>query len=640
MKKLNLRKPLIALLSILMIVATTLGIMLASTVDNSVRVQAAFEPTTETIEMELGAEIRDEGKSGLRFSSYINGVWLWDLIDGAGEGATYEVGTLIIPESKLAGAELTYDNALAAKAIHTEDKWAENGLYYKVSAVLIDIPEIQYATKLVARSYVKIGDAEPVYAQNPQTRALAATASMAIANGYESEVLTGIIDKTIESVALTSGSSAEAFALPEGKEQALTVAITGKADLVEAPVASDYAISLTSDSESVTVKNSTITSVSASDEMATITANVAGKTATLQVKPTLADSNGYLIENNFWGNEKTRFIELIYGGGTNNIASNSLPQYIKEGTSSWLWSAKNQSYSCLSISYGLYRIRNYVNKIWDIDNLFYGDETLTSLSFDVYNATASDREYKIGRSVLASGKGSVWYTGTLKAGEWTTVNITREIFKNTETDSAIFGSYTGATTFSFTINDSTAEFNMYIDNIKLNYDNDSVAETADNEFEEKFYIERGYANSFIYSIYGGGKHTFTTNANSQYITEGSSSVQWRMNGQTYSALQLSYNHEDGITHIDDIFANSNVTAFSFKVYNASEKDLTYNLGQWGNYTLTGTLAANAWTTITITRADFDAIEAIFTSSIVFRVETNIATTIYLDAFEVSESPLN
>ena len=91
-------------------------------------------------------------------------------------------------------------------------------------AVLTNIPDTQYLTKLTAKAYYAV-DGVKTYVSNPQTRSVAYVASAALAAGQEDPVYTSIVDKAVPAISL-----GEDFALYVGDEK--TLAVTGGEDLV------------------------------------------------------------------------------------------------------------------------------------------------------------------------------------------------------------------------------------------------------------------------------------------------------------------------------------------------------------------------------------------------------------------------
>ncbi len=117
--------------------------------------------------------------------------------------------------------------------------------------------------------------------------------------------------------------------------------------------------------------------------------------------------------------------------------------------------------------------------------------------------------------------------------------------------------------------------------------------------------------SFVANIYGNGKVEMNTDAT--YVKEGTTSWKWTLGDGSYGALKFIYGSSTEFPHIDKIFADSTVDSFSFSVYNANRMNVEYKIGHNCNGTyggvarVTGTLVKGEWTTVTITRADYENI---------------------------------
>lgn len=257
------------------LIVDTDATLLASAQENA---EEVINVTTETFEMEDGCSVRKKAPTGIRFSTYVNDGYYGDLETAKLENATsYHFGTLIIPKFVLGTAELTetVNNVLDVKAKVWGESKAEG---YKVyHAVLTDIPNTDFDTVLVARSYVCI-DGVYTLAEETLERSIAQVASRALANNESDEdgVLLDYVDEIAESVSVDQADKL--------MQTGTTATLTG----TTAP--SGYAITWeSSDKEIVSVKDGVLTAVSAGE--ATITAKFGRKTATclVTVKDTLAD---------------------------------------------------------------------------------------------------------------------------------------------------------------------------------------------------------------------------------------------------------------------------------------------------------------------------------------------------------------
>lgn len=172
------------------------------------------DQTAGAFSMETGAEVRLDNPSGIRFITKVDQAFI-DNLEAENPDKEISFGTEIKPEGKDV-APLDIPQTVWA------DESTETVKYFK--AVLTDIPETQYLTKLTATAYYAV-DGVKTYAENPQTRSIAYVASAAIAAGNDSAELTAIIDAAVAEISL-----GEDFTLNIGEEK--TLAVTGGEDLV------------------------------------------------------------------------------------------------------------------------------------------------------------------------------------------------------------------------------------------------------------------------------------------------------------------------------------------------------------------------------------------------------------------------
>ena len=155
---------------------------------------------TEGVFHELGASVRISTDKGIRFAFGLP-------VDKTGDG--YEIGTLVIPKNVLGDAELNHNNDPADavdvdyQPIPCTKNWvpseelgtiAKDGYKY-YNAALTDIPQAEYNTVLVARSYY-LKDGVYTYS-DPVERSIGYVASAALNYGEEDEesnqILTNIV---------------------------------------------------------------------------------------------------------------------------------------------------------------------------------------------------------------------------------------------------------------------------------------------------------------------------------------------------------------------------------------------------------------------------------------------------------------
>ena len=146
----------------------------------------------DTVAMSNGAQARlkvsgeHQDKTGIRFTLLVNESWYTT-------NGQPEIGMYISRIDDL-GDDKTYDSidAIPANALHyvatnfVGDTESDNDVLM-FNAVVYDIPDDQFGTKLIANGYYKIGDATEVFANNPQTASIAKVASEFLADGLEDD---------------------------------------------------------------------------------------------------------------------------------------------------------------------------------------------------------------------------------------------------------------------------------------------------------------------------------------------------------------------------------------------------------------------------------------------------------------------
>lgn len=207
-------------------------------------------------EMETGAEVRLDDPSGIRFITKVDQAFI-DNLEAENPDKEVSFGTEIKPEGKDVAPLDIPQTVWAAESTETVK-------YFK--AVLTDIPESQYLTKLTATAYYAV-DGVKTYVENPQTRSIAYVASAAIAAGNDSAELTAIIDAAVAEISL-----GEDFTLNVGEEK--TLAVTGGEDLV---------VKFSTDNDAVATvdENGVVSAVGAGT--ANITATLGSRTASVSV---------------------------------------------------------------------------------------------------------------------------------------------------------------------------------------------------------------------------------------------------------------------------------------------------------------------------------------------------------------------
>ncbi len=168
------------------------------------------------------------------------------------------------------------------------------------------------------------------------------------------------------------------------------------------------------------------------------------------------------IEANFYASSKETLFSAVYQNAQTPEKYEDDLTYIKEGDSSWkveMGDAGTKKYAGLAFNWG----NGYEN---NLDTIF-ADQTVTSFTFDVYNAHTADIAYCIGYLVYGGTgyekDGVKRVEGTLTAGAWTTVTITREAFEGIVTD---LGSKNHDGDIVFACNDNPAA-TLYFDNFQV-----------------------------------------------------------------------------------------------------------------------------------------------------------------------------
>ena len=136
-----------------------------------------------------GGSVRMEEPYGMRFSADYSKT----LFEGETLKDGYEAGVLLVKTAELQGELVigTENSKNVTAKVWDTQKGGEK--HYRLNAVLSNIPEADFATQVTARAYLKSGD-EVTYS-NSVSRNVAQVASLAMANGYEGEVLENYVDK-------------------------------------------------------------------------------------------------------------------------------------------------------------------------------------------------------------------------------------------------------------------------------------------------------------------------------------------------------------------------------------------------------------------------------------------------------------
>lgn len=166
---------------------------------------AATAGAPSSFTLKDGASIRlVEGDSGLRFETRI----LTSELNALKAEGNVIVGTLIIPTDKLTG-ELTLDTPDAMNLVGNGTVDGDETVFY---AAIVDILPQNYARKFSARSYVKVGDGEPMYTAYSDAKNARSVHEVAVEawNGsYKNDsIVKGYLDKVVVIDAFMNQTSA------------------------------------------------------------------------------------------------------------------------------------------------------------------------------------------------------------------------------------------------------------------------------------------------------------------------------------------------------------------------------------------------------------------------------------------------
>ena len=254
---------------------------------------------SEDVFHELGASVRVAEDKGIRFA-----FGLPEHLTGDG----YEIGTLVIPKEVLGDAELNHNDDTADEVyvdylpIPCSKNWVEKSLikvetkdgYNYYNAALTDIPELNYNTVLVARSYY-VKDGEYTYS-DPIERSIGYVASAALNDGYDDKngTLAKIVETGFGDTALTIAGGKELITAEE------TLELTASNELGYLPVwssSNEKVATIDKDGNVTVVRGGEVTFT------ATIGKTTASKTVYVVGDGLYADQigmrvNGYNMTNN------------------------------------------------------------------------------------------------------------------------------------------------------------------------------------------------------------------------------------------------------------------------------------------------------------------------------------------------------
>ena len=147
-------------------------------------------PSVTTIYMSEGAEVRlksTDGEykdvTGIRFTMLVNKDYYDELTDSKltiyVDEATVKTEADMKDSAKASTSRFTYN--CEKLVTHAAGEKAQEAVY-SFNAVVAGLPSENFGTKLIANGCIKVGNSEPVFATNPQTRSISQVASSALAD--------------------------------------------------------------------------------------------------------------------------------------------------------------------------------------------------------------------------------------------------------------------------------------------------------------------------------------------------------------------------------------------------------------------------------------------------------------------------
>ena len=570
---------------------------------------ATEKPMPATFEMELGAAVRTESPSGIRFTTWVNTAWMNEQI---ANGAIF--GTIIAPATNYTGNAKNFthptDNSYAVLDIkHTNTaNWKTKGDYTLLRAVLTEIPETYYSTDIFGRSYMYadltddgIDNPTYTYAEETQVRSIAEVVYKAMEAGENSQFLTDAFNSTVEAVSI-SDTEMNLYVNYYGNVTATPIFAQ---DLVSAPNVADFPVIWSSNNDSVaTVENGKIVGVSAG--VATITARVGTRTATVTVTVSEGDETDTSFE---YG------VPSVFTSSS-NTALRLTSEHTTDGKKALALDAGNT-----------YWPRLYIQKSY-MDNIF-ADSSIHTLYFDVYNDGTKDHRVKPFDATAPAYPTFLGKTGL-------TVAITRTMYeakKSADNNNYIVINFENGNSTNGILENP---FTLYFDNFRASTDNlDPNSST---------YYTKDSATSLFATAYGNGQLL----AGSTYSAyEGVYSLRALLGNQK-QWTGMTFRKGTNAGQLQAVFADTWVSGYSFYVYNPNSFDAYMSFCKTSAYpTYSGTnfatesvnatkLEAGKWTEVTLTREVYEANLETSTNNILvlqlFAENTPANSYFYMDSF--------
>ena len=313
---------------------------------------------TAKFEMQTGAQVRTADPAGIRFVTDVNAAYKEGLAKTyATDTYTYVWGTVLTCVD-------SDENTRTIDAV--TEKWLddESGWY----TTLAGIPESDYLTEITAESYVKIyNDSELVYTdtvENAQTRSLAYSASWALNDGYNQDILKDYTAKI-------AGTSVEL-----DKDGIAYVANGEEIQLTATAQPAEYGIAWRSSDTNVATVDKTGKVTAVGKGSATITASLGSASDSYQVA--VDYTNIDFEDGKISPAIGSKLTALKDSDGTNYPAGTTYDLTVGDITAN---EQANKAYGTT----GLESVAN-ANIVIDYDWLkfAFSDETVTSITMDFY----------------------------------------------------------------------------------------------------------------------------------------------------------------------------------------------------------------------------------------------------------------
>ena len=325
-----------------------------------VSAQDGVQPVSETakFEMQTGAQVRTADPAGIRFVTDVNDAYKAQLAESYPTATSYVWGTVLTCVD-------SDENKRTIDAVTVQ--WLENDTRWYTT--LADIPESDYLTEITAESYVKIYKGTELLGtetvENKQTRSIAYSASWALNDGYDQDILY-TYTKAIADTSVTLDKDGVAY-VASGEEIQLTATVQPAI----------YGVAWRSSDTSVAEvdKNGKVTTKGAG--FATITATLGNASDSYQIAvdyTTIDFEDGKASPA--IGNELTALVA---------VKDQTLPDDKTFDLTVGSITANEQANKAYGVASGLETVANVQISIdYDWLKFAFSDETVTSVTMDFY----------------------------------------------------------------------------------------------------------------------------------------------------------------------------------------------------------------------------------------------------------------